>query len=42
MNNLGSFGRWDFAEFMAVYEIEKQFDQLINKQCGASMASAAA
>lgn len=29
VNNLGSFGRWDFAEFTAVYEIEKQFNALV-------------
>ena len=29
VNNLGKFGRWAFAEFTAVYEIDKQFDTLI-------------
>ncbi|MDR3321583.1 MAG: DEAD/DEAH box helicase family protein [Synergistaceae bacterium] len=29
VNALGSFGRWTFAEFTDVYEIEKEFDCLI-------------
>jgi type III restriction enzyme len=29
VNNLGKFGRWAFAEFTAVYEIEKEFGKLI-------------
>lgn len=29
VNNLGKFGRWAFAEFTAVYEIEAEFDKLI-------------
>lgn len=29
VNNLGSFGRWAFAEFTAVYEIEAEFNKLI-------------
>ena len=28
-NNLGSFGRWEFAEFTAVFEIESEFNKLI-------------
>lgn len=31
VNNLGKFGRWEFAEFTAVYEIEKHFGKLIEK-----------
>ena len=29
VNNLGKYGRWAFAEFTAVYEIEAKFDELI-------------
>ena len=29
VNNLKKFGRWAFAEFTAVYEIEAEFDKLI-------------
>ncbi len=29
VNNLGKFGRWAFAEFTAVYEIEAEFGKLI-------------
>jgi type III restriction enzyme len=29
VNNLGKFGRWTFAEFTAVYEIESEFDKLV-------------
>jgi type III restriction enzyme len=29
VNNLGGFGRWAFAEFTEVYEIEAAFDALI-------------
>ncbi len=29
VNNLGKFGRWAFAEFTAVYEIESEFEKLI-------------
>jgi type III restriction enzyme len=29
VNNLGKFGRWAFAEFTAVYEIESAFDKLV-------------
>lgn len=31
VNNLGKFGRWDFAEFTAVYEIESEFKKLLKK-----------
>jgi type III restriction enzyme len=30
VNNLGRFGRWAFAEFTTVYEIEQRFKQLID------------
>jgi len=29
VNNLGKFGRWEFAEFTAVYQMEAEFDQLL-------------
>lgn len=29
VNALGTFGRWDFAEFTAVFEIEAEFNALI-------------
>ena len=29
VNNLGTFGRWAFAEFTDVYEIDSGFDSLI-------------
>jgi type III restriction enzyme len=31
VNNLGSFGRWQFAEFTDVFEIEASFAKLIDK-----------
>jgi type III restriction enzyme len=31
VNNLGNFGRWAFAEFTAVFEIEAEFNKLIEK-----------
>ncbi|MBV1700614.1 MAG: hypothetical protein KGQ46_02195 [Hyphomicrobiales bacterium] len=30
VNNLGKFGRWAFAEFTAVYEIEAEFGKLVD------------
>jgi type III restriction enzyme len=38
VNNLGSFGRWAFAEFTAVYEIESQFNELIDQFAAAGVA----
>jgi type III restriction enzyme len=38
VNNLGSFGRWAFAEFTAVYEIESQFNELIDQFTAAGVA----
>jgi type III restriction enzyme len=29
VNNLGRFGRWDFAEFTDAFEIDAQFDALM-------------
>ncbi len=31
VNNLGAYGRWAFAEFTAVYEIEAKFNALIER-----------
>ena len=30
VNNLGSFGRWAFAEFTAVFEIESEFNKVVD------------
>ena len=42
VNNLSKFGRWAFAEFTAVYEIEAEFNKLIDELCTAGATSAAA
>jgi type III restriction enzyme len=42
VNNLGKFGRWAFAEFTAVYEIEAEFNKLIDGLCAPGATSAAA
>ncbi len=34
VNNLAKFGRWAFAEFTAVYEIEAEFGKLIAASIG--------
>jgi type III restriction enzyme len=34
VNNLGKFGRWQFAEFTAVYEMEKEFRELVQSMIG--------
>ena len=36
VNNLGKFGRWGFAEFTAVYEMEAEFNELIEDLTGVS------
>jgi type III restriction enzyme len=36
VNNLEKFGRWAFAEFTAVYEIEAEFTKLIDQICAES------
>jgi type III restriction enzyme len=36
VNNLGNYGRWAFAEFTAVYEIDDEFDTLIEAAVAAS------
>ena len=34
VNNLGSFGRWAFAEFTEVFEIEAEFGKLVDSLVG--------
>ena len=34
VNNLGQFGRWAFAEFADAYQIQSEFDELINQFVG--------
>jgi type III restriction enzyme len=41
VNNLGRLGRWAFAEFTHVYEIEARFGELIEGLVGASAVAAA-
>lgn len=41
INNLGKFGRWAFAEFTTVYEIEMQFKMLVDRICAGGTAAAA-
>jgi len=31
VNNLGTYGRWAFAEFRDAYAIEEEFDKLIQR-----------
>ena len=38
VNNLGKFGRWDFAEFTEVYEIDTEFDRLLKRQSARLLA----
>ncbi len=38
VNNLGKYGRWAFAEFTEVFEIEAAFNKLILGLCGADAA----
>jgi type III restriction enzyme len=40
VNNLGKFGRWEFAEFTAVYEIEAEFARLIDAYVSTAAAAA--
>ncbi|MET4337035.1 MULTISPECIES: BPTD_3080 family restriction endonuclease [unclassified Bradyrhizobium] len=42
VNNVGKFGRWSFAEFTAVYEIESEFNKLIDGLAVAGPTNAAA
>ncbi len=38
VNNLGKFGRWAFAEFTQVYEIDAEFTKFIDAACGLEVA----
>ncbi len=40
VNNLGSFGRWAFAEFFEVFEIEAEFGKLMESFAAESLAPA--
>jgi type III restriction enzyme len=35
VNNLGKYGRWDFAELTSVFEIERDFGKLIQSATAA-------
>ena len=43
VNHLGRYGRWDFAEFCDVYEMESEFDSKVeehfNKMINTAVAS---
>ena len=32
VNNLGSYGRWAFAEFTDIYEMEDNFEQKVSER----------
>ena len=40
VNYLGDYGRWDFAEFTDVYEIEANFEQKVEERFNEMIASA--
>ena len=39
VNNLSRFGRWAFAEFSAVFEMQRLFDELIEQACPETAAA---
>jgi type III restriction enzyme len=41
VNNLGTFGRWSFAEFTELFEIEAEFGKLMDEVCAAQPATVA-
>jgi len=41
VNNLNSYGRWDFAEFRAVFEIESEFNRVIEEAISSTTAEVA-
>lgn len=41
VNNLGRFGRWAFAEFTSVFEIDADFAKLIQSHIASSKVAAA-
>ena len=38
-DSLARFGRWAFAEFSAVFEIQRLFDELIAEHCAIGAAA---
>ncbi len=40
-NNLGNYGRWAFAEFTEVYQIEAEFEARVKTEFVKMIASAA-
>jgi type III restriction enzyme len=38
VNNLGTYGRWAFAEFTDIYEIESDFKAKVEKEFNAMIA----
>ena len=42
VNNLGNQGRWDFAEFTSVYEMEADFEEKVRQQFNEMISSAVA
>lgn len=42
VNNLGKFGRWSFVEFTSVYEIQSEFNNLIERICATGATNVAA
>ena len=41
VNNLGSYGRWAFAELTDVYQMEEDFEAALEARFGALVARAA-
>jgi type III restriction enzyme len=41
VNNLGSYGRWAFAEFRAVFEIESEFNKVVEEALNVQLVGAA-
>ena len=40
VNNLGPYGRWAFAEFTDVYQIEHEFNEMLLRASGQSQTAA--
>jgi len=40
VNNLGSYGRWAFAEFTDIYEIESDFKAKVEKEFNTMISNA--
>lgn len=40
VNRLGTYGRWAFAEFTDIYEIESEFEAKIEKEFNAMIHTA--